>query len=178
MNFIYDLMSSLGMASFLIFGVMTLLFRSVRIGLISILPNILPLVGTSGWMALRGIELNTSTVIIFSISLGLAVDDTIHFLSRYKEERKQGFSINEAVERTYLGAGRAIVITSVVLICGLAVLLTTDFMPTRYFAELSGCTVIGALAGDLFILPACLILFDKETASGAPQDSVQEQKRP
>lgn len=165
-NFIWDLLGSLSMAAIIIFAVMTVLFRSLRLGLVSIPPNVLPLVLTWGYMSLRGIELNTTTVVIFSVSLGLAVDDTIHFLTRYQEERNEGYDVRTAIERTFLGAGRAIIITSVVLVGGLAILLNTNFNPTSHFAELTTCTVVGALIGDLFVLPACLLLFDGRERKG------------
>jgi predicted RND superfamily exporter protein len=168
MTFIYDLLGSLALAAVLIFGVMTALFRSLRIGLISIIPNLLPLVMTFGLMGLRGIHINTSSIIIFSISLGLAVDDSIHFLARYQEECKRSGSLEEALLRTFNGAGRAIILTSALLIGGLGVLNFSDFIPTQLFSQLTAATVFGALIGDLFILPACLVLFDRKRWQDLP----------
>jgi uncharacterized protein len=173
MTFIYDLLGSLALAAVLIFGVMTLLFRSLRIGLISVIPNVLPLVMTFGLMGLLQININTSSIIIFSISLGLAVDDTIHFLARYQEECARSASMEEALLRTFQGAGRAIVMTSVLLIGGLGVLNFSDFIPTQLFSRLTAATVFGALLGDLFILPACLVLFDKKRWQSLPPPPVQ-----
>ena len=115
-----DLLKSLATAVLIIFGLLTLLFRSVRLGLLSIPPNLIPLVGTMGYMALRGIPLNVATVIIFSISIGLAVDGTIHVLARFREETGRGLASSPALVRAARGTGRAIVISSVTLMAGFA----------------------------------------------------------
>ena len=168
MRLIWDLVYSLALAGVLVFITIAVLFRSLKLGLISIAPNILPLLLTFGLMGLLGIRLSVSTVIIFSISLGLAVDDTIHFLSRYREELAAGFSTHDAIARTFRGAGRAILMTTAVLIGGMLVLLHSDFMPVRYLALLTGFTLAGAIIGDLFVLPACLMLFDRRDGTRGP----------
>ncbi len=160
-SFIRDLFYSLLMACAIIFGMVTLLFRSFRVGFISILPNIMPLVLTLGYLGVRGYDLNATNVILFSIGIGLAVDDTIHFLSRFREEMAapDAPDVDEGIRRAFAGAGRAIVVTSVILIAGLLVLLASDFVPSQRFAELTAVTLFGALWGDLLVLPACLKLF-------------------
>ncbi len=158
-SFIRDLFVSLLLAMVIIFGMMTLVFRSLTIGLISIVPNVIPLVLTFGYMGIAGIDLNTTTVIIFAISLGLAVDDTIHFLARFQEELgRHPTDVRAAVLGAYNGAGRAIMLTSVMLLIGLLVLLFSDFVPTQYFATLTAITIFGAILGDLLILPPILYL--------------------
>lgn len=159
-SFIRDLFGSLLLAMVIIFGMMSLAFRSVRIGLISVLPNATPLILTLGYMGLRGIDLNTTTIITFAIGLGLAVDDTIHFLARYQEEREAGQDPGESMIRAYNGAGRAIMLTSVMLLIGLGILLLSDFVPTRMFGTLTGITILGAVVGDLLLLPPMLYLMD------------------
>ncbi len=157
-SFIRDLLYSLALAIVIIFGMMTLVFRSLKMGLISVIPNITPLVITFGYMGWAGITLNTTTVIIFAISLGLAVDDTIHFLTRFNEERQRRDNVHEALLYTYFGAGRAIMLTSVLLLSGLALLLLSDFVPTNHFGRLTGLTIFGAVFGDLFLLPPILLI--------------------
>lgn len=158
-SFIRDLFMSLLLATVIIFGMMTVVFRSLSVGLISMLPNLIPLVLTMGYMGLVGIDLNTSTVIIFSISLGLAVDDTIHFLARFREELdRHPTDVHAAVIGAYNGAGRAIVITTVLLMIGLVVLTFSSFVPAQYFAKLTAITLIGAIVGDLMLLPPALYL--------------------
>lgn len=157
-SFIRDLLYSLLLAMVIIFGMMTLVFRSIKMGLISVIPNLTPLVMTFGYMGWAGITLNTTTVIIFAISLGLAVDDTIHFLTRFNEERLRRDTVHEALLYTYFGAGRAIMLTSVLLLAGLSLLLWSDFVPTTQFGLLTGLTILGAIFGDLFFLPPILLL--------------------
>ena len=158
-SFIRDLFHSLLLAVAIIFGMMTFVFRSLKVGLISVLPNTIPLVLTFGYMGFAGIDLNTTTVIIFAISLGLAVDDTIHFLARFREEQQNNpGDAYAAVMAAYNGAGRAIMITSVMLLIGLIVLLFSSFVPTQYFAKLTAITIAGAILGDLLILPPILYL--------------------
>lgn len=161
-SLIRDMSSSLALALVLIFGAMTLLFRSLRIGLISVLPNVIPLVGTAAYMAVRDIPLNTTTVIIFSISIGLAVDDTIHVLARFREERNAGAKMDEALLRAGRGSGRAIVVTSLMLGAGMLVMLLSSFMPVRLFGELICVTLLMCLVGDLLLLPAMLKLFARK----------------
>jgi predicted RND superfamily exporter protein len=163
-----DMLGSLFSAFLLIFGFMALLFRSLRMGLISVPPNILPLLATMSWMAFRGIHLNTSTVITFSVALGLAVDDTIHMLARFREEQRAGATVDKAILASARGSGRAILITSIMLGAGLSVLLWSSFVPIRLFAELLGVTIANCLVADLVILPALLKVFWPELAPSKP----------
>jgi predicted RND superfamily exporter protein len=160
-NVIRDLFSSLLTASVVIFSIIGIGFRSLRAGLIAAIPNTTPLLVTLGYMGLRGFEMNVSNVIVFTISLGIAVDDTIHFLARFRELVKQHADVALAVHHTYEETGRAIVIVTVLVVSGLSVLLFSDFLPTRRFAELTIVTMATAVFGDLLLLPACLVLFWK-----------------
>jgi len=162
---IRGLLASFGWAALVIFGVIALMFRSLRTALISVVPNLTPLCLTLGYMGLRGFDMNAGNVLVFGISLGIAVDDTIHFLYRYREESRLQPDVRTAVLRTLEGTGRAIVLTSLLVVSGLGVLLLSDFVPNRRFAELTSLTMIGALFGDLVLLPASLLLFSKKDAS-------------
>lgn len=159
-RFVRDLFYSLLTASIAIFAVIALLFRSLRVGLLSAIPNLTPLAVTLGYLALRGYPLTAGTVIVFAIALGIAVDDTIHFLSRFREERRK-HATPDAIEAVFFSSGRAIVLTTILIISGLSVLLLSAFVPTRQFAELTSVTMGAALLGDLLLLPACLLLFDR-----------------
>ncbi len=163
--FVRDLFVSLVAASGIIFLLIGIAFRSLRLGIISALPNLMPLITTVAWMKLRGFELTAGNVIVFSISLGIAVDDTIHFLSLYLSERKIGYTRNVAVHRSVIRCGRAIVMTSVLIVGGLSLLGFSDFVPTRRFAELTSITMAAALPGDLILLPALLACFDLKRRS-------------
>jgi predicted RND superfamily exporter protein len=105
-------------------------------------------------MGITGISLRTSTVVIFSVSLGLAVDDTIHFVVRYQRERARGLEVSEAVTRTMQGAGRAIVLTTVLLVGGFSIFLLSPFNAVKDIGLLGGVTLFSALLADLVILPA------------------------
>ena len=108
---------------------------------------------------MRNLPLSTGNVIVFAISLGIAVDDTVHFMARFRHEMKSAQNVQEAIRRTCYGSGRAIVLTTLLLVVGLSVLQVSSFVPTRRFGELTSVTMVGALFGDLLLLPACLALF-------------------
>ncbi len=166
-GFVRDMLSSLIGAAVIIFGVIGLLFRSLRLGLIAVIPNLTPLVLTWGYLGLRGYELNVANVIVFAIGLGVAVDDTVHFLSRYLEERAHGVAGAEAIRRVLQSAGQTMMFTTVLIVGGLTVLHFSQFLPTRRFAELMAVTMLSALAGDLLVLPACLLASDRSRSNEA-----------
>ena len=151
-----DLLGSLFTAVGIIFVLLSFLFRSVRLGLLSIPPNLIPLIGTMAYMVGRGIPLNVSTVIIFSISLGLAVDGTIHVLARFREETERGLRSNAALIRAARGTGKAIVVSCVTLMAGFGVMLLSSFVPVRQFGELIAVSIAGCLVATMIVQPALL----------------------
>ncbi len=151
-----DLLGSLLVAVVVIFLLLAFFFRSIRLGLLSIPPNLIPLVATMAYMVWREIPLNVSTVIIFSISLGLAVNGTIHVLARFREEMHRGIGREAALVRAARGTGRAIVISCVTLMAGFGVLLLSSFVPVRNFGELIAVTIGGCLVATLIVLPPLL----------------------
>ncbi|MCK5690721.1 MMPL family transporter, partial [Myxococcota bacterium] len=155
-SIVRDVLVSLLGAVLVILLLMSLLFRSFKIGLLSMIPNLIPLFMTLGVMGYMGIHLRTSTVVIPSISLGLAVDDTIHFLVRYRRQRAAGLSESDAIRKTMHLAGRPIVYTSFLLIGGFWILILSDFNSTQDVGLLGGVTLLSALFADLLILPALL----------------------
>lgn len=163
-NLLYVRQSLLGGLSiaFVVVGfIMGLLFRSWRMLLISMVPNAIPLVLTGGVMGAFGITLTASTSLVFVIAFGVAVDDTIHFLTRYRLERQQGASQDEAIHRTLLGTGKAMIITSLVLMAGFVMLLASDFGGTFNTGLFTGLTIVFALIADLLLLPVLLRWFDR-----------------
>ena len=158
-------MGSLSAAVITIFFVMTLLFRSIRLGILSIPPNALPLAMTMAYMALRGIPLNAATVIVFTVTLGLAVDGATHVIARFREELARGGSVEETLLRTVAGSGRAVVLSSVTLLLGYAALLFSAFRPVRLFGELSFVAIAGSLIAQLVLLPALLATFARPRRS-------------
>ena len=171
---IRDLASSLASASLMIFLIIAILFRSLRVGIVAMLPNLTPLAMTLFYMHLRGFEMNVSNVIVFTISVGIAVDDTIHFLFRFFHERSRHETTREAVIASLHQTGRATLLTTLLIVAGLSVLLFSTFVPTRRFAELTSVTMATAVFGDLVLLPAILVLVwrDKPRAArGLSSDS-------
>ncbi len=149
-------LGSLMSAVLLIFGVMTLLFRSVRLGLLSIPPNALPLAMTLAYMVLRGIPLHAATVIVFTVTVGLAVDGATHVIARFREELEAGGSIEETLLRTMETSGRGVVLSSATLLVGYGALLFSAFEPVRLFGELSAVAIGASLVSQLVLLPALL----------------------
>jgi len=149
---------SFSLAFTVIFFLLTLQLRSIKLGLISMVPNIIPIAMTMGAMGLFRIKLDTATVMISTIAIGIAVDDTIHMLNRYKREYRISKDHEGAVKTAVFTSGRAIVSTSFILFLGFWTLLFGSFKPTSYFGFLSGITMLTALLGDLLALPALLLL--------------------
>jgi len=156
---IRDLVESLAMASVIIFISMAILFRSLRLGLIAILPNTFPLAvaGTVLWAT--GNYLQLTSVLVFSVSLGIAVDDTIHFVNRFQREMEVDGNVRASIERAFAAVGAALISTSLILIVGFGSVFLSEMPPSRLFAMLTVTSVMAALVGDLVILPAMLMWF-------------------
>ena len=153
-----DLIMSLALATFIIMILMTVLFRSFRLGLISMIPNAFPLLVTLGLVGYLGINLRVSTAVVFSISLGIAVDDTIHVLVRFREELgKPDATYEGALLEAMRGAGRAVVFTTLILCVGFGTLTFSEFTAVRELGMLGGVTLVAALVGDLLLLPLVLL---------------------
>jgi predicted RND superfamily exporter protein len=159
-----DLQGSLLFAVVVIFAAIGLLLRSPRLGLCSILPNVLPLAVTVAWMSLRGIPLHAATAIVFSVSIGLAVDGTIHILARYREELAGGRTREDAARVATVESGRAVLVGALTLLVGFAALLFASFMPIRWFGELSIVAIGTSLFCEVLVLPAVLVLFGPRRA--------------
>lgn len=154
-----DLVTSLGLATLIIMVLMTVLFRSLRLGLISMIPNLFPLLITLGLVGFLGINLRVSTAVVFSISLGIAVDDTIHVLVRFREELGHaGRTYEEALIAAMRGAGRGVVFTTIILCAGFGTLTFSEFTAVHELGVLGGVTLFAALVGDLLVLPLVLLL--------------------
>ncbi|MCB9476520.1 MAG: RND family transporter [Deltaproteobacteria bacterium] len=153
-----DMITSLGLAFAIIFVLIVVEFKSWRLAMVSMVPNMIPLLVMAGFMGFTGVALNPSTAVSFAVAFGIAVDDTIHFLVRYRRELPLDNDYGKAVFRTVKGTGRAIVLTSVVLALGFAVLMTSNFKANATFGMLSALLMAVALLADMVVLPALLIL--------------------
>jgi hypothetical protein len=151
-----DMLKSLTSAAFIIFVVLSLVYRSIRIGLISIIPNLFPLVLSAAFLVVTGQYLEFVSVCAFTICLGIAVDDTIHFLTRYKEELRKTDDEHEAIRAAFTGVGTALIMTTLVLLAGFVTVAFGDSREVRIFASMGGITIASALLGDLLFLPALL----------------------
>ena len=171
---IVDLASSLGSAAAIIFVVMAVGFRSLRLGLISIVPNLFPMAVTAAYLVVTGRPLQMTSVIVFSICLGIAVDDTIHFINRFQREMKLDGDVRAAVLRTYQAVGSAMIMTSLVLLAGFGSLQISEMPTTRLFSLLSCVTIFAAMVGDLVILPAMLCALVMSTGIAKPSSQVAD----
>lgn len=157
-----DLAMSLGTASVVIWIVLTVVYRSVRIGLISIIPNLFPLAATGTVLVLSGQNLEMVTVCVFTICVGIAVDDTIHFLTRYQEELRHGGNHADVIRRAFTGVGSALLMTTIVLVAGMMSAVVGDARDARLFGIMGSLTLGTALFADLVLLPAMLSRFARE----------------
>jgi predicted RND superfamily exporter protein len=159
---VVDLAFSLGTASIIIFVVLTIVYRSLRLGMISIVPNLFPLAATGFLLWAVGQNLEIVSVCAFTVCLGIAVDDTIHFLTRYLEQDAIAGSRREAIRRAFIGVGTALIMTTVVLVIGFSTALLSDSRDHRIFATMGILTISSALFADLVFLPALLLRYGGE----------------
>jgi uncharacterized protein len=157
-NIIQGLAIAIGIIA-LIIGFM---FRSFKIVLISLAPNVLPLIMIGAIMGYAGIDMKVSTSLVFTIAFGIAVDDTIHFLSKYRQLILHGHAPRAAIRLAYITTGKAIIITSIVLSGGFLTLCFSSFMGTFYIGFLTGMTLLFAVLTDLTLLPILLYIFQPE----------------
>ncbi len=146
--------------AFLVIAVIAgLMFKSIRMIVIALIPNLFPLIMIGGIMGYFGINLKVSTSIIFTIAFGIAVDDTIHFLSKFRLQLAKGKSMLYSLKRSYISTGKAIILTSIILCGGFLTLISSDFLGTFYVGLLISLTLLFAVLADLFLLPVLIILF-------------------
>lgn len=151
---VYSLLWSILIAVAAISVIMAFLFRSPIMVLISMVPNLMPLLVTAGVMGLSGVDIKPSTAVIFTIALGIAVDDSIHFLSRFRLEFARSGVMSKALTMTTLRTGRPMIITSLILIAGFGTLMNSDFTSTTMMGILVCSTIFAALTADLLVLPS------------------------
>ena len=152
---------SLTVAFIVITLMMFVLLRSVKLGLLAMIPNGLPILFGLGFMTLAGIPLDPGTIMIGSMALGLVVDDTVHFLVRLRRSLADA-PMPAAIERTMSQTGRPIIVTSVVLALGFATLGFGSFTPNVAFGVVSAVVILCALLADLLLLPAVLLVGQKD----------------
>ncbi|PML43812.1 RND transporter [Vibrio lentus] len=158
-----SMLSTLPITLVLISGLMIFALRSVRLGVISLVPNIAPaIIGFGLWALISG-EINLGLSVVVTLTLGIVVDDAVHFLSKYQRARMEGKSAEEAVRYAFHTVGRALWITTVVLVAGFSVLAMSSFRLNSDMGLLSAIVIFIALVVDFILLPSLLMIFDKQT---------------
>ncbi len=158
------MLKSFGLSLGMVMIALLVLLRNLRLTLLALIPNIIPIIWALGVMGWFGIDLSTGTAMIGAVAFGLAVDDTIHYLVSFI--RLEGKSTAERIQLTTTRVGRALVISTVVLALGFWTGCFGSFKPTIYFSFLVGGTLCGALICDLLVLPASLVLWSPVAVKG------------
>lgn len=145
---------------------MAFMFRSFKMILISILPNILPLLITAGLMGYFGIPLKPSTILVFSIAFGISVDDTIHFLAKYRQElQANNWKVKKSVYAALRETGVSMFYTSIVLFFGFLVFTVSSFGGTKALGGLVSITLLFAMMSNLLLLPSLLLTLESKIAN-------------
>ena len=148
---------TIGFVFLSILAMFLVLFRSLRLALIAIMPNMLPallVLGTMGWL---GIPLDLMTITIAAISVGIAVDNTIHYIIRFRREFPEDRDYRATMWRCHGSIGRAMYYTSLTIVVGFSILMLSNFVPTFYFGLFTGLAMLTALVASLALLPALLL---------------------
>jgi predicted RND superfamily exporter protein len=159
-------LSSFGTAFLTVFGVIFLVFRSARFGVLGIIANVFPVIVVLGIMGWLEISLNVATVMVASVTLGIVDDDTIHFIGRYRREVAAGAGTLQAIELASMHEGRAALTTTIINALGYTVLMVSEYRPTAWFGSLLAVTMVVAFIAEVFLVPAIIALAPR--VYGAP----------
>jgi predicted RND superfamily exporter protein len=161
-----NLIISLSLAILLIAIFMAWMFRSFRMIIVSLVPNLLPLLVTAGMMGFLGVPIKPSTILVFSIAFGISVDDTIHFLAKYRQELKaNNWRIKRSVYAALRETGVSMFYTSIVLFFGFSVFMMSSFGGTVALGGLVSATLLFAMLANLLLLPSLLLSLEKNIAN-------------
>jgi predicted RND superfamily exporter protein len=147
-----------GIATLLIGGMMFLAFRSVVYAIVAMIPNLLPnlvVLGLMGWLNLR---INMGAAMIAAVSMGLAVDSSVHYITEFRHLRRRGLGLHQAIDQVHQSVGRAVVFSTLALMVGFSALTLSQFVPLIYFGVLVNVSIFGGMLGNLFVLPLLLRL--------------------
>jgi len=158
-------------AIFVISFLILISLRDVRLGVLSLIPNLLPLAAAFGlWGLLIG-QVNVAVSMVTGMALGIVVDDTVHFLSKYlRARREQGLGVEDAVRYAFSTVGVAIVVTSFILVAGFTVLAQSNFGMNSGMAILTGIAIVMAVVADFLLLPVLLIKLDRRKGDAIKQE--------
>jgi predicted RND superfamily exporter protein len=158
---VQNLRKSLILAFIVIAIIMGILFRNPKMIVISLIPNIIPLIMIAGIMGYFDVALRPSTVLIFSVVFGISIDDSIHFLAKYRQELfANNFFVPLAISKSIRETGASMIYTSVVLFAGFIIFSFSDFIGTTMLGVLTSTTLLIAMFANLIVLPALLMVFD------------------
>ena len=161
-----NLILSLSLAIFLISLFMAYMFRSFRMIIVSLIPNLLPLLITAGLMGYLGVPIKPSTILVFSIAFGISVDDTIHFLAKYRQELKANhWRIRKSVFGALRETGVSMFYTSIVLFFGFSTFIISSFGGTKALGALVSATLLFAMLANLLLLPSLLLALERSIAN-------------
>jgi len=165
--FVTDLLKSFGTACILITFLMIALLRDIKLGLIAMIPNLLPIIAIMGFMGFASIPLDMSTLLIASIIIGIAVDDTIHFLHQFRVQYRKERDVEAAIAYAISHTGRAMLLTSAILVVGFSIFLSANMINLQRFGILSGLAIVFASFFDVVFAPALLrtIYRSKDTST-------------
>ena len=180
---VYNLFISLSLAILLISLIMAWMFRSPKMILISLIPNLLPLIITAGLMGYFGVPIKPSTILVFSIAFGISVDDTIHFLAKYRQElAASNWNIKPSIINAITETGKSMFYTSIVLFFGFLTFTLSSFGGTQALGGLVSITLLIAMITNLVLLPALLLSLEKRISNKqdfkepiVPLDAVEEE---
>ncbi|MBN2591483.1 MAG: MMPL family transporter [Sedimentisphaerales bacterium] len=151
---------SFGLALVIVLFLIGTFMKSMKAVLAAFIPNVLPIFVLFSIMALTHIPIDAATVMIASVAIGIAVDDTIHFLTHFKIHRNNNEAIIPAIQKTFYEIGSAVTLTSIIAASGFFILYFSQFKPIRYFGILAAITMFTAWLGDVLILPACVTILN------------------
>ena len=157
---------TLGLTMLLLSAMLLILFGSWRLTLLALIPNLLPVVFVLGLMGWANLPLDMMTITIAAIGVGVAVDDTVHYIHRFRQERAAGHDWQTAMQRSHGSVGLAMCYTTATIITGFGILALSSFTPTVYFGLLTGLAMIVALLADLTLLPRLLVLAGPSAGTG------------
>lgn len=163
---IKSLIYSLTLAFVIISILIGLLFKKLRMVIISLMPNFVPLIATAGMMGFLGIPLKPSTVLVFSIAFGICIDDALHFLAKYRQELKQhNWDIKKVLVVALNETGRSMIYTSIVLFAGFSIFMLSEFGGTKWLGLLTSTNLLIAMVTNVVLLPALILSFYKKRDS-------------
>lgn len=170
---------SMTIALCLIIAVIMVIFRSVTLGLVSIVPNVLPIVVPIGMFGLLGLPLDGPAVFVSSVALGVATDDTIHLLTKFTRARRRGLSTSAALREALFTIGNALTFTTLILVLGFAVLIFSQFAPNSMMGKLAAVMIGLAWVADFLVTPAILAMLPDPNASKEPAaEAVPDESAP